>query len=787
VATGESVPTPLLAGVPLSVFIAMNDQYGNLFVPRSWRTGASCTSECSLLPSLTSSSSLLVIEDEPVYVPNYGFKVVIKQPHAMALGGAMTLSASIPYDIDLSTGFNNYAPMPDVSLGVDAPLPMNIPVGGSSPGPLVGHSMAATKSNMYMIGGSDGNAYDVTLTRIPSAPASGNAKLERWTKRVRLQLGATAEETKVTSVTLDTRVYSEIAENCADIRFTSASGDDLPFWIDPQNACPGESTRVFIRNPTSIIYMFYGNPFASQLKNSGSSMDKVFDSVVNFDGNTTIPQLDGSNTTTTTLMSSETGPKMLFSNQSAVEAGLQKKMGKIPLPFNSTSGNWFMRTRFLDYGKKMPVVSSVAIVAENSTTGANSILGLDPKTEDNAPYSYVARAVDSPYYAFTAPRGAGFHTFELASGDSGRGVRGYVDGTTRELTQSSGAATKLTADSFYIEVGASNAQSFGFDTVLFVDGVVVDMVLDKFGVAAPEQVVWMDGSGFEDVKPSGNPPPPRVGAVLASDGDSSIYVYGGERSGIAYSDLFRYEETSNSWEYVDPLSLGVNDKRSPAPRSYAAGVSYNKQLFVFGGRSISKSGSQLGALSDVWRFDMDTHEWHGLDDMSTVVSSSLMEKFLSGVYGHSAVRVGTKMIIHGGYSAKLGRTMEETMIFDLETYDMFDMRDLVDPTAILARPQRRMHHTTVAHPTEPFVYLFGGYDEFSNEFVDLWQLDLTTYKWSQLTDERVSSMNTRGGLYQHASVSSDGFLMSYGGQGYGNLYGIFQGIPLYSAPPQVGA
>jgi len=413
VATGESVPTPLLAGVPLSVFIAMNDQYGNLFVPRSWRTGASCTSECSLLPSLTSSSSLLVIEDEPVYVPNYGFKVVIKQPHAMALGGAMTLSASIPYDIDLSTGFNNYAPMPDVSLGVDAPLPMNIPVGGSSPGPLVGHSMAATKSNMYMIGGSDGNAYDVTLTRIPSAPASGNAKLERWTKRVRLQLGATAEETKVTSVTLDTRVYSEIAENCADIRFTSASGDDLPFWIDPQNACPGESTRVFIRNPTSIIYMFYGNPFASQLKNSGSSMDKVFDSVVNFDGNTTIPQLDGSNTTTTTLMSSETGPKMLFSNQSAVEAGLQKKMGKIPLPFNSTSGNWFMRTRFLDYGKKMPVVSSVAIVAENSTTGANSILGLDPKTEDNAPYSYVARAVDSPYYAFTAPRGAGFHTFEL--------------------------------------------------------------------------------------------------------------------------------------------------------------------------------------------------------------------------------------------------------------------------------------------------------------------------------------------------------------------------------------
>ena len=281
-------------------------------------------------------------------------------------------------------------------------------------------------------------------------------------------------------------------------------------------------------------------------------------------------------------------------------------------------------------------------------------------------------------------------------------------------------------------------------------------------------------------------PPPRVGAVLAYDGEDSIYVFGGERSGIAYSDLYRYDESANAWEYVDVLSLSA-EASYPEARSHAAGVSYGKHLFVFGGRTVKGSGSVTSALSDLWRFDMETQEWHSLDSLATVASPKLQDTFLSGVYGHTAVRVGTKVYFFGGYCPSLGRTINDVMVLDLETYDLHHMDDLLPPGTIAANPQRRMFHTAVPHPTEPLLYVSSGYDEFSNEFIDVWVLNTAELKWSVLTDKRAKAIGANGGLYMAASVSCDGaFMVTYGGQGFGSLYSVFQGLPLYDAPPAPG-
>jgi PKD repeat protein len=61
--------------------------------------------------------------------------------------------------------------------------------------------------------------------------------------------------------------------DCGDIRFSDGNGKSLPYWIQP-NTCDTEKTIIWVKipylapNSTNIIYMYYGNPKATDESNA---------------------------------------------------------------------------------------------------------------------------------------------------------------------------------------------------------------------------------------------------------------------------------------------------------------------------------------------------------------------------------------------------------------------------------------------------------------------------------------------------------------------------------------
>ena len=123
-----------------------------------------------------------------------------------------------------------------------------------------------------------------------------------------------------------------------------------------------------------------------------------------------------------------------------------------------------------------------------------------------------------------------------------------------------------------------------------------------------------------------NAPTPRYGHSASVVGDK-MYVFGGERSGTVFKDLFAYDFATATWEYVQASN-------SPSPRyDHAAAVS-GSTLIVSGGRSNDK------ILSDAWALDLNTMTW-----------SALVEMDVGARFGHSIAVDGAKQFVFGGFTA----------------------------------------------------------------------------------------------------------------------------------------
>ncbi|KIW19229.1 hypothetical protein PV08_03523 [Exophiala spinifera] len=159
--------------------------------------------------------------------------------------------------------------------------------------------------------------------------------------------------------------------------------------------------------------------------------------------------------------------------------------------------------------------------------------------------------------------------------------------------------------------------------------------------------------------PPGPRPSGRYGHTLNILG-SKIYIFGGQVEGYFFNDLIAFDlnalqNPSNQWEFLienSTDSLPANGK-VPPPRTNHTIVSYNDQLFLFGGTN----GTRW--FNDVWTYSPVTNSWKQEDCIGYIPAPR---------EGHSAALVGDVMYIFGG------RTEEGTDLGDLAAFRISSKR-----------------------------------------------------------------------------------------------------------------
>ncbi|KAJ9616734.1 Negative regulator of mitotic exit [Cladophialophora chaetospira] len=159
--------------------------------------------------------------------------------------------------------------------------------------------------------------------------------------------------------------------------------------------------------------------------------------------------------------------------------------------------------------------------------------------------------------------------------------------------------------------------------------------------------------------PPGPRPSGRYGHTLNILG-SKIYIFGGQVEGYFFNDLVAFDlnalqQPTNQWEFLiqntgDNVALSA---KVPAARTNHTIVSYNDQLFLFGGTN----GTQW--FNDVWTYSPATNSWTQQDCIGYIPAPR---------EGHSAALCNDVMYIFGG------RTEEGTDLGDLAAFRISSKR-----------------------------------------------------------------------------------------------------------------
>ena len=175
-------------------------------------------------------------------------------------------------------------------------------------------------------------------------------------------------------------------------------------------------------------------------------------------------------------------------------------------------------------------------------------------------------------------------------------------------------------------------------------------------------------------------PAPLPARADAASGDTThggfLYVIGGGNSGVALSDLQRYDPVLDVWTTLAPMTVA---------RAGAAAAVIDDGIFVIGGRQ-STSGPCSGGpyLTTVEKYDVDTNTW------------TAVAPLLNGRSDLAAVAHGGKIYVFGGCNAT-GVT-NEVDIYDPQT-DTWTTGSMPMPTA---------RASLVAGHSGDLIYAIGG-------------------------------------------------------------------------------
>lgn len=296
---------------------------------------------------------------------------------------------------------------------------------------------------------------------------------------------------------------------------------------------------------------------------------------------------------------------------------------------------------------------------------------------------------------------------------------------------------------------------------------------------------WMKGSntggaigsyGTKGVAAATNEPPARYQTAYWNDMNGNLWLFGGVVGGILYNDLWKYDVSTNQWTWMSGPqaatgqngnygTIGVPSVNNfPSARGYGANcwTDNNNNLWLFAGYGNDALGS-IGALSDLWKYNISTNEW-------TWVSGSNIVN-VSPVYGtpgvpaanntpggraeikSSWVDVQNNFWIFGGQDA-ISSCYNDIWKYDHTINQWAFMKGdqftngpgnygTIGIEAATNLPPSRLSYTKW-RGLDGMFYIFAGGDFNSNNYNDVWRFNPNTNNWTWISG---SNAINNAGIY----------------------------------------
>ena len=207
--------------------------------------------------------------------------------------------------------------------------------------------------------------------------------------------------------------------------------------------------------------------------------------------------------------------------------------------------------------------------------------------------------------------------------------------------------------------------------------------------------------------------------------DKKLYAFGGcNRNGAIVDNALRCFDIKrrSKWKVLTHLSQG----REPTARFGHTAVAYKKKIYIFGGQVVTsdngESNSIFQSCNEFYCYDTKAMEWSPIHCKG---KESKYNESPPPRHSHTAIVVGNEMIIFGGTTSN-GRIMFD----DTWTFNFCDMR--WSQISCQLKPLGRELHSAISVEFKMFVVGGRTANGVSKE---IWILDLSRHKWSQIGAE----------------------------------------------------
>ncbi|XP_077584872.1 leucine-zipper-like transcriptional regulator 1 homolog isoform X1 [Stigmatopora nigra] len=225
-------------------------------------------------------------------------------------------------------------------------------------------------------------------------------------------------------------------------------------------------------------------------------------------------------------------------------------------------------------------------------------------------------------------------------------------------------------------------------------------------------------------------------ACCSSDGN--IYILAG-RNNSTLGDFWSYSVVRNQW-----TQLSCVGETAPEEVEEHSMVVYKGFIYVFGGTLDSGYASLRCPL---WVYDIAKRNW--MECPTKVISSQT--PMPTNRKSHSAVVIGSSMLIYGGFIDIKGSS-QEFWSLDLDTMVWSLLTDIHQRSL---SPGPRHSHSGMVY--QSCMYLFGGLQGLKEQR-DFWKWNPASYTWSSLKTKFGPSK-----LIGHSAVAYKESMLLFGG------------------------
>jgi len=221
--------------------------------------------------------------------------------------------------------------------------------------------------------------------------------------------------------------------------------------------------------------------------------------------------------------------------------------------------------------------------------------------------------------------------------------------------------------------------------------------------------------------------------------DGSIYLFGGVEDDFAaftntfYNDLHRFDPDTSTWTELLPAGA------LPTQRAFAATTSRKNdgELVIYGGSSFDPTFATFEVYGDMWVYSTDNNAWTEIQ----AENAGPGERNGANLWAD-----GDKLYLFGGLTPFF-LPADDLWEYDFNTNRWSELIPLFSPGS----PTGRDVAYAGAAPKQGKLTIYGGETiDFSTfEFItlqDVWQLDLATLTWEEVTPAPNEDIDVHGNL-----------------------------------------